>query len=198
MTVVKASRNIPKSAFKNQKTITSVFFGSKCSSSVLSACKEAYPDETTSSSGGTSGGTTGGGTSGGTNTNLGADLASKKATYTITSTSAVTASGNIPTGSSASYSSTYRNKYQLMSGDSMTLTLSNYTNMILKGLTFSMKSNKSAGSASLKVLAGSTQLKDMKAYSFSDDHWYGAFSQEYVNVGINLTEKEAMWLNLEE
>lgn len=32
MAVVKVSRNIPQSAFKEQKTITSVYFGSKCSS----------------------------------------------------------------------------------------------------------------------------------------------------------------------
>lgn len=160
-------------------------FGNKCSSDVLNDAKKAYPDETTTS--GDSSGSTSGGSTTGSSPSEGALKGSKQATYEIVSTSEVTSSGSIPTGSSATYSSTYNRKYQLTSGNSMTLTLKGYTNMIVKGMTFTMKSNTSAGAASLLVKAGDTNLKNMDAYSFSDSHWYNAFSTEYVDVGIGMT-----------
>jgi endonuclease I len=135
-------------------------FGNKCSSSVLEAAKEIYPDETTSTSGGSSGSSSSGT---GKSPSEGALKGAKQATYDITSTSEVTSSGDVPTGSSATYSSTYSRKYQLTSGNSMTLTLKGYTNMIVKGITFGMKSNTSGGAGSLLVKAGDTNLKNMDA-----------------------------------
>ena len=159
-------------------------FGNKCSSGVLEAAKKAYPDATTTSSDSSGSGSNSGT---GSSPSEGALKGSKQATYEITSTSTVTESGSIPSGSSATYSSTYSKKYQLTSGNSMTLTLKGYTNMIVKGMTFTMKSNTSGGAASLLVKAGDTNLKNMQSYSFSDSHWYNAFSTEYVDVGIGMT-----------
>lgn len=85
--------------------------------------------------------------------------ASKKTvTYTVTSTSAVTASGEAPSGSGATFSNTYSTKDKLTSGNSMTLTLSGYNGMIVKGVTLSMKSNKSSGEGYLSVKAGDQSL----------------------------------------
>lgn len=159
-------------------------FGNKCSSSVLADAKKAYPDETIKDDSGSSGGSSG---STGSSPSEGALKGAKQATYEITSTTEVTSSGSIPSGSTATYSSTYSRKHQLTSGESMTLTLKGYTNMIVKGITFGMKSNTSSGSASLLVKAGDTNLKNMDAHPFSDEHWYNAFSTEYVDVGIGMT-----------
>lgn len=156
-------------------------FGSKCSSSVLAAAKAAYPDETTSS------GDSGSSSGGSTNSSLGALLGDKQATYTINSTTSATATGSVPSGSTHSYSSTYTRSYQLTAGNSMSLTLKGYTGTIIKGLTLSMKSNTSAGAGSLLVTAGTMKLKDMSAYDFNDDHWYGAYTTSYVDVGIGMT-----------
>ena len=121
-----------------------------------------------------------------------AGSASKKTvTYTVTSTSAVTASGVAPSGSIATYSSTYSSKYQLTDGKSMTLTLSGYKGMIVKGLTLSMKSNSSSGAGYLSVNAGDQSLGSIGSSSsgvkFSDALWNGEWSTSYVDVTPKLT-----------
>ena len=118
--------------------------------------------------------------------------ASKKTvTYTVTSTSAVSASGDAPSGSSATYSSTYSSKEQLTSDNSMTLTLSGYKGMIVKGLTLSMKSNSSKGAGYLSVKAGTTTLSSIgtlsSGVSFNNALWNGAYSTSYVDVKPTLS-----------
>ena len=118
--------------------------------------------------------------------------ASKKTvTYTVTSTSAVTASDGAPSGSSATYSSTYSNKYQLTAGYSMTLTLSGYQGMTVKGLTLSMKSNSSSGAGYLSVKAGDQSLGSIGSSSsgvkFNTASWYGKWSTSYVDVKPKLS-----------
>lgn len=125
-------------------------------------------------------------------TQAAAGSASKKTvTYTVTSTSAVSASGDEPSGSSATYSSTYTSKEQLTSGNSMTLTLSGYKGMIVKGLTLSMKSNSSKGAGYLSVKAGDTTLGSIGSSSsgvnFNTGSWYGAWSTSYVDVKPTLS-----------
>ena len=116
---------------------------------------------------------------------------SKTVTYTVTSTSAVSASGDAPSGSSATYSSTYSTANQLTSGNSMTLTLSGYKGMIVKGLTLSMKSNSSKGAGYLSVKAGSESLGSIGSSSygvnFNDASWYGKWSTSYVDVKPKLS-----------
>lgn len=116
---------------------------------------------------------------------------SKTVTYTVTSTSAVSVSGDAPSGSSATYSSTYSTANQLTSGNSMTLTLSGYKGMIVKGLTLSMKSNSSKGAGYLSVKAGSESLGSIGSSSsgvnFNNASWYGAWSTSYVDVKPTLS-----------
>ena len=115
----------------------------------------------------------------------------KIATYTVTSTSAVSASGVVPDGSSATYKSTYSSKCQLTKDNSMTLTLSGYEGMIVKGITLSMKSNKSSGEGYLSVKAGSTTLSSIgssgSGVAFNNAAWHGGWSQSYVDVKPTLS-----------
>lgn len=113
------------------------------------------------------------------------------ATYTVNSTTEVLSSGDAPDGSSATYKSTYSSKCQLTGGTSMTLTLSGYEGMIVKGITLSMKSNKDSGAGYLSVKAGETTLGSIGSPSsgvkFNTGSWYGAWSKSYVNVKPTLS-----------
>ena len=117
--------------------------------------------------------------------------AKKTVTYTVTSTSAVSVSGDAPSGSSETYSSTYSTKCQLTGGNSMTLTLSGYQGMTVKGLTLSMKSNSGKGAGYLSVKAGSTTLGSIGSSSsgvkFNTASWYGDWSTSYVDVKPTLS-----------
>lgn len=105
------------------------------------------------------------------------------ATYTITSTSNVVASNDVPDGSTATYSSTYSDKYQLTGGNSMTLTLNGYKGYKITGIILSMKSNSSKGAGSFTAtVGGSTVISSIADATFNDDSWNGAWSTEYVNV----------------
>lgn len=105
------------------------------------------------------------------------------ATYTITSTSAVTASDDVPSGSTATYSSTYNTKYQLTNGNSMTLTLSGYTGYKITGIILSMRSNASGGAGHFEAtVGGSTVISSIANASFNDASWNGAWSTTYVNI----------------
>lgn len=116
---------------------------------------------------------------------------SKTVTYTVTSTSAVSTNGTAPTGSSATYASTYTTKEQLTKGKMMTLTLSGFAGMKLTGLTLSMKSNTSKGSGYLDVKAGKTQLATIgsstSGVAFENAAWHGSYTTSYVNVNVTLT-----------
>lgn len=117
--------------------------------------------------------------------------AKKTVTYTVTSTSAVSVSGDAPSGSSETYSSTYSTKCQLTGGNSMNLTLSGYQGMTVKGLTLSMKSNSGKGAGYLSVKAGSTTLGSIGSSSsgvkFNTASWYGDWSTSYVDVKPTLS-----------
>lgn len=110
----------------------------------------------------------------------------KTVTYTVTSTSAVSPSGTAPLGSSATYSSTYKDKFQLTGGNTMTLTLSGYAGKKITGITLSMKSNKKSGAGYLSVKAGTTTLASIGSPSsgidFNNSAWSGKWSKSYVNV----------------
>ena len=107
-------------------------------------------------------------------------------TYTVTSKSTVTTSGSKPSGSSATYSSTYATTAQLIKGKSMTLTLSGYAGKKITGITLSMKSNSNDGAGYLSVKAGTTTLASIGSPSsgvkFNNSAWYGKWSKSYVNV----------------
>ena len=103
-------------------------------------------------------------------------------TYTVTSTSAVSVSGTAPSGSSATYESTYKTMCQLTNGNSMTLTLSGYAGYKITGITLSMKSNSSKGSGNFSMVAGETTLSSIATATFKSNDWYGAWSTAYVDV----------------
>ena len=73
----------------------------------------------------------------------------------------------------------------------MTLTLSGYKGMIVKGLTLSMKSNSSKGAGYLSVKAGTTTLSSIGSSSsgvnFNNASWHGAWSTSYVYVTPTLS-----------
>ncbi len=111
-------------------------------------------------------------------------------TYTVTSRTAVSTTGTAPTNSSASFVNTYtgNNKDQMTSGNSQTLTLSNYNGYHITGLTLSMKSNGSGGAgklsystdggASWTYLVGSSNT----GVAFSNSAWHGSYTTTYTNV----------------
>lgn len=117
---------------------------------------------------------------------LGGAAWAETVTYTVTSTSAVSTSGTAPFGSSATYSSKYNEKFQLIGGKSMTLTLSGYAGKKITGITLSMKSNSDSGAGYLSVKAGTTTLASIGSPSsgvkFNNRAWYGKWSTSYVNV----------------
>ena len=108
------------------------------------------------------------------------------ATYTIASTTKVNTSGTAPTGSSATFSTTYGTATQLTSGNTATLTLSGYSGKIINSITLSMKSNSSKGAGYFSAKAGSTALATIGSSSsgvdFNDASWNGAWSTSFVDV----------------
>lgn len=109
-------------------------------------------------------------------------------TYTVTSTSAVSISGTAPTGSTASYSSTYGTACQLTKNNSMTLTLSGYEGYKITGITLSMKSNSKGGSGSLSVTAGDTDIATISDAAFNSASWNGAWSTSYVDINVSMVD----------
>ena len=108
-------------------------------------------------------------------------------TYTVTSTSAVSISGNAPTGSSAKYSSTYSTATQLTSGNSMTLTLSGYAGKKITGLVLSMKSNSKGGAGNLSVKAGNTTIASIATAAFNTSSWNNSWSTSYVDKVVTIS-----------
>jgi len=111
----------------------------------------------------------------------------EEVTYTVTSTSAVSVSGDIPEGSSATYKSTYTDKCQLTKGNSMTLTLSGYAGCKITGIKLSMKSNTSKGKGSFSAVVGSTTISSIQDSKFNTSSWAGKWSTSYINVTPNMT-----------
>ena len=110
--------------------------------------------------------------------------------YTVESTSAVSVSGTAPSGSSATYESTYTNKYQLTSGNSMTLTLSGYAGYKITGITLSMRSNTSKGAGSYSMVVGETTISSIDDAKFNTANWNGAWSTSYVYVTPAMTNSD--------
>ena len=71
------------------------------------------------------------------------------AVYTVASKTSVTPSGDIPSGSSATFENDSSNAGQLTYGKYLTLTLSGYDGLKITGLTLSAKSNQSKGKAEM-------------------------------------------------
>lgn len=110
----------------------------------------------------------------------------KSVTYTITSSTAVSTAGDAPSASSANFVNTYTsNKFQMTSGNSMTLTLSGFDSKKITGLTMYMASNASKGSGSFSMQCGTTTLASIATAAFNDPTWNGAWSGSPAYVNIN-------------
>ena len=108
-------------------------------------------------------------------------------TYTVSTTSSVTKTGTAPTGSTATYSSTYSTAKQLTGGNSMTLTLSGYKGNKITGITLSMRSNSSKGAGTLSAVAGTTTIASISDSKFNTSSWHGSWSTSYVDVNVTMS-----------
>lgn len=117
-------------------------------------------------------------------------------TYTVASTTSVNTSGTAPTGSEASFENTYtNNKVQITSGNTQTLTLSNYSGYKITQIKLSMHSNQSSGSGKLSYSTDNgsswTYLvgTSTSGVAFNDNAWYGGWSTDFVDVtkNVNIT-----------
>lgn len=103
-------------------------------------------------------------------------------TYTVESKSSVSVSGDVPTGATATYSSTYSTMCQLTKGNSMTLTLKGFAGNKITGIKMSMKSNKSGGAGSFSAKVGETTISSISDAKFNTTNWYGEWSTSYIDV----------------
>ena len=108
-------------------------------------------------------------------------------TYTVVNTSSVT-STDAPDGTAATYKSTYSNKFQLTSGNTMTLTLSGYAGKKITGLKLSMHSNKSKGAGYLDAKIGTKTLASLGSskQGVTFNQWY-----DNKNYTLNNTDVTA-------
>lgn len=109
------------------------------------------------------------------------------AIYTISSVSAVTTTGTTPSGSAVAYDSTYSSVHQLTSGNSMTWTITSLTNVTITSMTFSMKSNSSAGAGGISYTTANNATPVYlvaNSTKFNASTFYGSWSQTYVNVSF--------------
>ena len=119
-----------------------------------------------------------------------------QAVYTI-ALKKVTASGNLPDGSTASYSQTYSASGQMTKGNSTTLTLSNLGGINISRFTLSMKSNSSKGAGSLTyTLNGEDTVTLVDKQKFNTDSWHGSWSTSYVDVIKDVTITNAKDLEI--
>ena len=111
------------------------------------------------------------------------------AEYKITTTSAVDTLGNPPENSSATFKNTYNTLYQMTKGHSSTLTLQGYDGYQIKNVTLSMKSNKSAGSGSINITAGSTTLYFLSATTFANFPGSTGYSSNFIDITPKIETK---------
>ncbi len=117
------------------------------------------------------------------------------ATYTVTSSTTIATTGDVPTGSTADYESTYSTKYQLTAGNHMTLTLSGYANYKITGITLSMRSNGSTGAGSFSASVGNTSIASIANATFNDPTWNGQYTTSYVDVTPTITTEKTVGRN---
>lgn len=120
--------------------------------------------------------------------------ASGTAVYTVSSKTAVTPSGDVPDGSSATFENDSSNAGQLTYGKYLTLTLSGYDGLTVTGLTLSAKSNQSKGKAEMSFTTDGNTIASIVDSTFNSSSWYGSWSTSYVDIVFpstnhNLTEQ---------
>ncbi len=123
----------------------------------------------------------------------------KKATFLPTSASAASQADDYLNAGSVELSTTGQfstdksmNAIQLSNGKSgatsATFTISGYAGMKITGIDLIMSSNGNAGSGSLTVTAGSTEILEIETAAFSDASWNGAYEANPTDLYKPTTE----------
>ena len=116
-----------------------------------------------------------------------------KYTLSSSSTTTLTTTGTAPNGSSASIAQTYSTSCQMTSGNSQTLTLTNYYGYSITNITLSMKSNSKGGAGKLSYSTdgGTTYTyivgSSSAGVAFNQPAWNGAWSTSYVDISKDVT-----------
>ena len=119
----------------------------------------------------------------------------KKATFTPTSTTTLTQGDDYLSGGSASLSATSAGSWnsdksaiQLGAGKDVSFTISGYANMQITGIDMVVSSNGNAGSGSLSVTAGTTNVLTIETAAFEDSSWNGAYDANPVQLYRDITD----------
>lgn len=115
----------------------------------------------------------------------------KAATYTVSSATAVTATGNIPQGSTATLSGTGSLNggfIQCTNGKNHILTLTGYEGYKITGVTIHVKSNSSKGTGSFSVVAGSKTIANVVESAFNSTNWNGSWNNSGVDKVLTMTD----------
>ena len=112
------------------------------------------------------------------------------ATYVVSTATAVTTSGFVPDGSSASLSGTgslSSGFIQCTNGKNHTLTLKGYAGYKIKSISIHVKSNSSKGTGSFSVVAGSTTIASIAESAFNTANWNGSWNNSGVDKVLTMT-----------
>ena len=108
------------------------------------------------------------------------------ASFVIETKSSISASGDLPEGSQATYECTYK-KGQLTKGNTATLSLTGWQNTCIQRVTLSMRSNKSSGAGGLVMQVGGNTVWKIDDCKFDSIAWHGSYSDIYVPISHNFT-----------
>jgi hypothetical protein len=111
------------------------------------------------------------------------------AVYTISSSPSANSISQTgaPSGATIAFTSTYGTTFQLTSGNSMTFTIGNLSNVTVTSLVFSMKSNKSAGAGGISYTTannGTATALVTAGTNFSAFPGQSAYTQSYTNISF--------------
>ena len=111
-------------------------------------------------------------------------------TYAYDGDTSPTVTGTEPTGVTSALSGTYTNNsgwMQCANSGSAVLTLSGYKGYKITAITIHVKSNKSSGTGSFTVTAGSTTLASIASNSFNNAAWNGAWNNSGVDKVLTMS-----------
>lgn len=103
------------------------------------------------------------------------------ASFVIETKSSISASGDLPEGSTATYECTYK-KGQLTMGNTATLSLTGWQNTCIQRVTLSMRSNKSSGAGSLDMQVDGNSVWKIGDSKFDSITWHGSYTDTYVPI----------------
>ena len=117
----------------------------------------------------------------------------KKATFVPTSSSAASQSDDYLAGGSVSFTTggsfdNEKSAIQIASGKSARFTISGYVGMKITGIDMVVCSNGAAGTGSLTVTAGSTDILEIETAAFSDASWNGAYDANMCGLYKDCTD----------